>query len=180
MARWFACMSGLVAGLSLASAHADEGMWLLNNFPSERWGSFTASSPARHGSTTCACLRCGWRRAARRASSPRTASCRPTITARSIASNSSRTPPRTLSPPGFYAKEEKDEVKCPAHEIDQLIEIGDVTQRVQAALARQGGSRFRGSQARRERKHSGGMLAWRSGAALRCRVALQWRRLQSL
>ncbi|MBI5511030.1 MAG: S46 family peptidase [Deltaproteobacteria bacterium] len=36
---------------------------------------------------------------------------------------------------GFYAKTEKDEVKCPELEINQLVEISDVTARVKEATA---------------------------------------------
>ena len=43
---------------------------------------------------------------------------------------------------GFYAKEEKDEVKCPDMEANQLIEITDVTERVKAAVAGKDGKAF--------------------------------------
>src|SRR5262249_17865547 len=43
------------------------------------------------------------------------------------------TPARDLIADGFYAREAKDEMKCPGVEIDQLIDISDVTQRVKKA-----------------------------------------------
>jgi hypothetical protein len=43
---------------------------------------------------------------------------------------------------GFYAKEEKDEVKCPDLEANQLVQITDVTERVKGALAGKDGKAF--------------------------------------
>jgi hypothetical protein len=42
---------------------------------------------------------------------------------------------RDLTKTGYYAKEAKDELRCPALEINQLVEITDVTERVRKATA---------------------------------------------
>ena len=43
---------------------------------------------------------------------------------------------------GFYAKDAKDEVKCPDMEANQLVEISDVTDRVKATIAGKDGKAF--------------------------------------
>ena len=168
MARWFACMSGLVAGLSLASAHADEGMWLLNNFPSEQVGKLYGFKPSQ-----------AWLDHVRMSAVRLAQGCSASfVSAHGLVqtnhhcaehcleqlSNASK----NLIATGFYAKEEKDEVKCPAHEIDQLIEIGDVTQRVQAALAGKEGPAF--EEAKRAVNASIAAECSHGDPALRCDV----------
>jgi hypothetical protein len=161
-------MSGLVAGLSLASAHADEGMWLLNNFPSEQVGKLYGFKPSQ-----------AWLDHARMSAVRLAQGCSASfVSAHGLVqtnhhcaehcleqlSNASK----NLIATGFYAKEEKDEVKCPAHEIDQLIEIGDVTQRVQAALAGKEGPAF--EEAKRAVNASIAAECSHGDPALRCDV----------
>jgi hypothetical protein len=49
---------------------------------------------------------------------------------------------RNMTDIGFYAREEKDEVKCPAVEINQLIEITPVTGRINKATSGKDGAAF--------------------------------------
>jgi hypothetical protein len=51
-------------------------------------------------------------------------------------------PGKDLVSAGFYAQDEKDEVRCPAVEVNQLIAITDVTERVSAALQGKEGEAF--------------------------------------
>ncbi len=127
-----------------------------------------------------ACPPCGLRKAARRASFRRAASCRPTIIARRNASSSFQPGTRISSRSGFTAKEEKDEAKCPDFELNQLIAISDVTARVQDADRGQGRRGLHGGQARGQGRDRQGMHRRRRRLSLRCRRALQRRRLQPL
>ena len=109
----------------------------------------TASGPTRRGSTTCGCRRCGSRAAARAPSSRRPAWCRPTTTARARCIQQLSTPANDYVAKGFYAREGKDEVKCPDVEINQLVDISDVTDRVTQGDRRQGRAGLRrGAQGR--------------------------------
>ncbi len=169
MTRWFAYLSGLIAGLALCAARADEGMWLLNNFPcgqverlygfkpSQEWLDHVRLSAVRLAQGCSAAF----------------------VSAHGLVQTNHHcaehcieqlsTGGKDLIAAGFYAKEEKDEVKCPALEIDQLIEIGDVTARVQAALAGKEGPAFEA--AKRAVKAAIAQECTGGDAALRCDVA---------
>ncbi len=116
-------------------AHADEGMWTFNNFPKaklaqkhgvsidDRWldqvrlssvrlaqgcsGSFVSSEGLVMTNHHCA------------------AACISELSTRD----------RDLMKTGFYAREGKDELRCPALEVNQLAAITDVTERVRKATA---------------------------------------------
>src|SRR5262249_57966101 len=51
-------------------------------------------------------------------------------------------PTKDLGADGFYAREPKDELKCPDVEVNQLIDISDVTERVNKATAGKDGQAF--------------------------------------
>lgn len=52
------------------------------------------------------------------------------------------TPTKDFSVTGFYAREIKDEVKCPEIEVNQLIDIRDVTDRVRKSTDGKDGQAF--------------------------------------
>jgi len=68
---------------------------------------------------------------------------------------------------GFYAKEAKDEVRCPVLEVNQLVEIRDVTERMMKATAGLSGQAFTDA-----RKAESGKIEeeCQTSAALRCNV----------
>jgi hypothetical protein len=130
--RYFALIALLVAP---ALAHADEGMWTFNNFPkdklkqkygvsvSDRWldnvrlssvrlaqgcsGSFVSADGLVMTNHHCA------------------SSCIEQLSSKD----------RDLLKTGYYAKEAKDEARCPELEVNQLAQITDVTERVRKATA---------------------------------------------
>ena len=125
---------GLVAGGSLA-AHADEGMWLLNQFPSattaKRYG-FTPDMP--------------WLMHVGAASARLAGGCSGSFVSpnglvmtnhhcahKCIAQLS--TAKQDYVQTGFLAKTLADEVKCPEIEVNQLAGISDVSKEMKAALA---------------------------------------------
>ncbi|MGC2602635.1 MAG: S46 family peptidase [Rhodomicrobium sp.] len=143
MTRWFAYLSGPIAGLAFcAPAQADEGMWLLNNFPSAQVEKLYGFKPSQQ-----------WLDHVRLSAVRLAQGCSAAfVSAHGLVQTNHHcaehcieqlsTGGRDLIAAGFYAKEEKDEVKCPALEIDQLREIGNVTARVQAAIAGKQGPAF--------------------------------------
>jgi hypothetical protein len=161
-------MFGLIAGFSLGAAQADEGMWLLNNFPSEQVERLYGFKPSQ-----------AWLDHARLSAVRLAQGCSASfVSAHGLVQTNHHcaehcieqlsTASNDLVARGYYAKEEKDEVKCPAMEINQLIGIGDITVRVQQALAGKDGPAF--EEARRA--VNAGIAAECTGgdAALRCDV----------
>jgi hypothetical protein len=113
--------------------HGDEGMWLLNDFPSERVKELHGFAPDQK-----------WLDHVRRSSVRLTVGCSGSFVSPSglvmtnhhcahecIQQLSTKTKDFVAS--GFYAKTPKDEVKCPGAEIDDLVEIKDVTADMNAA-----------------------------------------------
>src|SRR5262249_23281528 len=121
----------LVAALLLAPAlaRADEGMWTFDRFPS-------AQVEARYGFAPDA----AWLEHVRRASA-RTSDCSAGFVspnglvvtnhhcARECAEQLSTAAHNHVAD-GFYAREAKDEPRCPDEHIDQLVEITNVTERI--------------------------------------------------
>ncbi|MBS1150739.1 MAG: hypothetical protein H6Q89_2437, partial [Myxococcaceae bacterium] len=129
-------LRSLVCLVLLASptpALADEGMWTFNHFPAEKVKSKYGWSPTQE-----------WLDHVRLASVKIAAGCSASVVspeglvltnqhcARSCLAQLS-TPKQDLVKAGFYAKTLKDEVKCPEVEMNQLLEITDVTRAVQDA-----------------------------------------------
>ncbi len=127
-------ITSLFVSLMLSSAKADEDMWTLDNFPSadvqKRYGFKPNQQWLDHARLSAVRLAQGC--SAGFVSAHSLVQTNHHCAEHCIENLSSSG--KDLLQTGFYAKEEKDEVKCPAFEIDQLIEIGDVTARVQQAL----------------------------------------------
>jgi V8-like Glu-specific endopeptidase len=121
--------------LIAAPALADEGMWTFNNFPSETVQKKYGFAPTSE-----------WLDHVRLASARMAEGCSASFVspnglvmtnhhcAHSCIQQLS-TAKRDYVQTGFYAKTEKDEVKCPALEINQLTDISDVTDRVLGATS---------------------------------------------
>jgi hypothetical protein len=134
------CATILLLAPSLA--HADEGMWTFNNFPAAKVGQAYGFSPDQK-----------WLDHVRLSSIRLAQGCSASLVSKSglVMTNHHcahscieqlSTPERDYVQTGFYAKEEKDEVKCPDLEANQLVQITDVTGRVKAALAGKDGKAF--------------------------------------
>ena len=121
---------------------SDEGMWLLNDFPAERLGRLHGFTPSQE-----------WLDHVRLSAARLAGGCSGSFVspnglvmtnhhcaARCIEQLS--TAKKDYVANGFYAKSEKDEVKCPEIEINQLISITDVTDRINAATKGLTGARF--------------------------------------
>jgi hypothetical protein len=115
------------------TASADEGMWLYNAFPKEAVKQKYNFTPDDK-----------WLEEARLSSARIAGGCSASFVSdaglvltnhhcahQCIAQLS--TAEKDFVKSGFYAKTQTDEVKCPEIEINQLVEIGDVTAKVQAA-----------------------------------------------
>ena len=123
----------LVLILASAAARADEGMWTFNNFPSDKVKAKYGWSPTQE-----------WLDHVRLSSVRIAGGCSASLVspdglvmtnhhcAHSCIAQLS-TPKKDIVKAGFYAKEAKDEVKCPEVEMNQLVEITDVTKLVQDA-----------------------------------------------
>jgi len=158
----------LLLAIHSYSAKADEGMWLLDNFPSDRVEKLYGFRPDQHWLDR---VRLSAVRLAQGCSagfvSPRGLVQTNHHCAEECLEQIS-TSEKDLMTAGFYAKEEKDEAKCPEFELDQLIGIGDVTARVREAIEGKAGEAF--TEAKRAVK--AGIAKECSGGndALRCDV----------
>ena len=132
----------LVLAASLAPAAADEGMWTFNNFPADAVERAYGFKPDQRWLDH---LRLSSLRLARGCSgafvSPRGLVQTNHHCARSCIQQLS-TPAKDLAADGFYAREQKDEVKCPDVEVDQLVDISDVTERINEATGGKDGQAF--------------------------------------
>jgi hypothetical protein len=154
--------------LLITAARADEGMWLLNGFPSDKVEKLYGFKPSQ-----------AWLDKARLAAVRLAQGCSAAFVSphglvqtnhhcaeQCIEQLSSAS--KNLVADGFYAKEEKDERKCPALEINQLIEIGDVTARAHEALSGKQGPAF--AEAKRAVHAAIAEECAQGNAALRCDV----------
>jgi len=134
------CAALLLLAPSLA--RADEGMWTFNNFPSAKVGQAYGFSPDQ-----------AWLDHVRLSSIRLARGCSASLVSKDglVMTNHHcahscieqlSTAQRDYVQTGFYAKEAKDEVKCPDMEANQLVQITDVTERVKAALAGKDGKAF--------------------------------------
>ena len=128
--------------LTPSLARADEGMWTFNNFPAAKVSQAYGFSPDQK-----------WLDHVRLSSIRLAQGCSASVVSKTglVMTNHHcahscieqlSTPERDYVQTGFYAKEEKDEVKCPDLEANQLLQITDVTERVKAALAGKDGKAF--------------------------------------
>jgi len=134
----------MLLALWITTTHADEGMWTFNNFPADKvektygfrpdqaWLDHVRLSSVRlTGTSGCSAAFV----------SPRGLVQTNHHCARRCIQDLS-TPKSDLASAGFYAQEEKDETRCPGLEVNQLIDISDVTDRVAKALAGKDGPAF--------------------------------------
>jgi hypothetical protein len=134
----------VAAGLLLAPglARADEGMWTFNDFPASKVQQAYGFAPDK-----------AWLDHVRLSSIRLAQGCSASLVSKDglVMTNHHcahscieqlSTPEHDFVATGFTAKEEKDEVKCPTLEADQLVDISDVTERVKSALAGKDGKAF--------------------------------------
>ena len=168
MLRWivFVCLP-LVAS-AFSPAKADEGMWLLDNFPSDRVEKLYGFRPDQKWLDR---VRLSAVRLAQGCSagfvSPRGLVQTNHHCAEECLEQLS-TSKKDLFTTGFYAKEEKDEPKCPDFELNQLVGIGDVTARVREAIDGKEGEAF--TEAKRAVKAAIAKECSGGDDALRCDV----------
>src|SRR5436190_9424009 len=124
----------IAAAFSAASALADEGMWTYNNFPSAQVGARYGFAPTQE-----------WLDHLRLSSVRIAGGCSASVVsaeglvmtnhhcARECIENLSGLTKKDFNRDGFFAKKQADEARCPGMELNQLAEITDATQRVQAA-----------------------------------------------
>jgi hypothetical protein len=120
--------------LCLSSAFADEGMWTFNNFPAAKVGQAYGFAPDQ-----------AWLDHVRMASVRIAGGCSASLVsaqglvmtnhhcARSCIENVSGLTHKDYNRDGFLAKTLAEEARCPGMEMNQLVAITDVTQRVQGA-----------------------------------------------
>ncbi len=128
--------------LAPSVARADEGMWTFNNFPSAKVGQAYGFSPDQQWLDH---VRLSSIRLARGCSASLVSKDGLVMTNHHCAHSCIEqlsTAARDYVQTGFYAKELKDEVKCPDMEANQLVQISDVTERVKTAIAGKDGKAF--------------------------------------
>jgi V8-like Glu-specific endopeptidase len=120
--------------LCLSCAFADEGMWTFNNFPAAKVGQAYGFTPDQ-----------AWLDHIRMASVRIAGGCSASLVspqglvmtnhhcARSCIENVSGLTHKDYNRDGFFAKTAAEEARCPGMEMNQLVAITDVTQRVQDA-----------------------------------------------
>ena len=120
--------------LCLSAAFADEGMWTFNNFPAAKVGQAYGFTPDQ-----------AWLDHVRMASVRIAGGCSASLVsaeglvmtnhhcARSCIENVSGLTHKDYNRDGFYAKTTAEEARCPGMEMNQLVDITDVTKRVQDA-----------------------------------------------
>jgi hypothetical protein len=127
---------------SMTAAKADEGMWLLNNFPSEQVEKLYGFRPMQ-----------AWLDRVRLSAVRLAQGCSAGfVSPRGLVQTNHHcaeecieqlsSAGKDLIKDGFYAKEEKDEAKCPEFELNQLTGISDVTGRVREAVEGKEGAAF--------------------------------------
>ncbi|MBM4782069.1 MAG: S46 family peptidase [Archangiaceae bacterium] len=126
---------------------ADEGMWTFNNFPSAEVKKKYGFEPTKE-----------WLDQVRLASVRIAGGCSASLVsadglvmtnhhcARTCIENLSGLQKKDFNRDGFFAKTLGDEPKCPAMEMNQLVEITDVTRRVQDATKNVAGDKFADAQ----------------------------------
>ena len=131
-----------VLSATLAPAQAEEGMWTFNNFPAEKVENAYGFRPDQ-----------AWLDHVRLSSLRLARGCSGSfVSARGLVQTNHHcardcieqlsTASTDLVANGFYAREEKDEVKCPDVEVNQLIDITTVTDRINKATEGKDGAAF--------------------------------------
>src|SRR5207244_3046741 len=142
MQRHTILLAAPVLGLGLAPAKADQGMWTTNNFPADRVERTYGFKPDQawldHARLSAV-------RLARGCSASFVSASGLVQTNHHCASGCIEqlsTAEKNLIATGFYARETKDEVKCPNVEVNQLIGTTTVTDRINKATAGKEGQAF--------------------------------------
>ena len=142
MHRMRAMLGAVVLGAAISPAQADEGMWTFNNVPADR---IAASYGFKPDQTWLDRVRLSSLRLAGGCSaafvSPRGLVQTNHHCARDCIQEIS-TPEKDFIAAGFYAREDVDEIKCPGVEVNQLVDITDVTKRISKAIAGKDGPAF--------------------------------------
>jgi hypothetical protein len=140
MIRRLPLLAALIA--AAAPAAADEGMWTYNNFPADVVAKKYGFKPDQQ-----------WLDKVRLGSARLAQGCSASFVSRdglvmtnhhcvhSCVSQLS-TPKKDLVKDGFLARTRADEMKCPNLEVNQLVEITDVTARIAAATADKAGAAY--------------------------------------
>jgi hypothetical protein len=132
--------------LAAGAVSADEGMWTFNNFPSRKVKEKYGFEPSQQ-----------WLEHVRLSSARLAGGCSASfISERGLVMTNHHcargcvkelsTPKRDYIQNGFYARTLDDEPKCPAVEVNQLLEISDVTARVHGATRGLEGAKFHAAQ----------------------------------
>jgi hypothetical protein len=135
-------LAGLALAAALTSAQAEEGMWTFNNFPADQVEKAYGFRPDQP-----------WLDHLRLSSVRLAQGCSASfVSAQGLVQTNHHcaldcieqlsTATKNMTEIGFYAHEQKDEVKCPAVEVNQLIEIVPVTDRINKATAGKDGAAF--------------------------------------
>jgi hypothetical protein len=136
---WEPCMKKLIAlfaftsALAVTTVQADEGMWTYNNFPKQKVKQKHGFEPDDK-----------WLEHVRLSSARLAGGCSASFVSENglVMTNHHcvnsciqqlSTADKDFIKSGFYAKAESEEVKCPEIEVNQLIEISDVTDRINKA-----------------------------------------------
>ena len=168
MPRWIALVCLPLVASAFSPAKADEGMWTLDNFPSDRVETLYGFRPDQK-----------WLDHARLSAARLAHGCSAGfVSPRGLVQTNHHcveecleelsTSEKDLFTTGFYAKEEKDEAKCPDFELNQLTGIGDVTARVREAIDGKAGEAF--TEAKRAVKAAIAKECSSGNEALRCDV----------
>ncbi len=168
MPRWIAFVCLPLVASAFSPAKADEGMWTLDHFPSDRVEKLYGFRPDQK-----------WLDHARLSAARLAHGCSAGfVSPQGLVQTNHHcveecleelsTSEKDLFTTGFYAKEEKDEAKCPAFELNQLTGIGDVTARVRDAIGGKSGAAF--TEAKRAVKAAIAKECSGGDDALRCDV----------
>lgn len=157
-----------VASLAVSfAAHADEGMWTFNNFPSQKVKAKYGFEPTKQ-----------WLEHVQLSSARLATGCSASfVSAEGLVLTNHHcargciqqlsTAKEDLIKNGFLAKTHAEERKCPAMEVNKLLEITDVTARVQGATKGLVGEKFQSAQKAELSKIE---KECQSGLELRCDV----------
>lgn len=115
-------------------AHADEGMWLLNKLPKEEWKQKYGFTPTDEWTNhvRISCVRIGAGGSGSFVSPDGLIMTNHHVASDAIGDVSDEK--HDYSRDGFYARTKADELKCPNMEIDVLMQIEDVTAKVNAGI----------------------------------------------
>jgi hypothetical protein len=142
MTRSRLLLTALVLAAAVAPVQADEGMWTFNNFPAEKVERAYGFRPDQ-----------AWLDHVRLSAVRLARGCSGSfVSAQGLVQTNHHcaracieqlsTATRNMTDLGFYAREAKDEIKCPTIEVNQLIEIVPVTDRINRAIGGKEGAAF--------------------------------------